>query len=70
MLCWPSKIEVAPRVDADLPVLFGLAMATFGGLPGWSDERVLEVLNSDVISSRARTISLPATSPCTPTKQG
>ena len=44
-----SKIEVAPRVDADLPVLFGLAMATFGGLPGWSDERVLEVLNSDVI---------------------
>jgi ribosomal protein S18 acetylase RimI-like enzyme len=44
-----SKIEIAPRVDADLPVLFGLAMAAFGGLPGWSDERVLEVLNSDVI---------------------
>ena len=22
---------------------------TFGGLPGWSDERVLDVLNSDVI---------------------
>lgn len=44
-----SEIEVAPRVDADLPVLFGLAMAAFGGLPGWSDERVLEVLNSDVI---------------------
>ena len=44
-----SKIEIAPRVDADLPVLFGFAKATFGGLPGWSDERVLEVLNSDVI---------------------
>lgn len=44
-----SKIEIAPRVDADLPVLFGLAKAAFGGLPGWSDERVLAVLNSDVI---------------------
>ncbi len=44
-----SKIEIAPRVEADLPVLFGLAIATFGGLPGWSDERVLDVLNSDVI---------------------
>lgn len=45
----PYQIEIAPRVEADLPVLFGLAMATFGGLPGWSDEGVVEVLNSDVI---------------------
>jgi ribosomal protein S18 acetylase RimI-like enzyme len=44
-----SKIEIAPRVDADLPLLFGLAKGTFGGLPGWSDERVLEVLSRDVI---------------------
>ena len=44
-----SKIEIAPRVDADLPLLFGLAKGTFGGLPGWSDERVLDVLYSDVI---------------------
>ena len=36
-------------MEADLPLLFGLAKGTFGGLPGWSDERVLEVLNSDVI---------------------
>jgi GNAT superfamily N-acetyltransferase len=36
-------------VEADLPLLFGLAKGTFGGLPGWSDERVLDVLNSDVI---------------------
>jgi diamine N-acetyltransferase len=36
-------------VEADLPLLFGLAKGTFGGLPGWSDERVLEVLNSDLI---------------------
>jgi ribosomal protein S18 acetylase RimI-like enzyme len=44
-----SKIEIAPRVEADLPQLFGLAKDTFGGLPGWSDERVLEVLNGDVV---------------------
>jgi ribosomal protein S18 acetylase RimI-like enzyme len=36
-------------VEADLPLLFGLAKGTFGGLPGWSDERVLEVLKGDVI---------------------
>ena len=36
-------------MEADLPLLFGLAKGTFGGLPGWSDERVLEVLNSDVV---------------------
>jgi GNAT superfamily N-acetyltransferase len=36
-------------VEADVPLLFGLAKGTFGGLPSWSDERVLEVLNTDVI---------------------
>jgi ribosomal protein S18 acetylase RimI-like enzyme len=44
-----SKIEIAPRLEADLPQLFGLAKDTFGGLPGWNDERVLEVLNGDVV---------------------
>ena len=44
-----SKIEIAPREDADLPQLFLLAKGTFGGLPGWSDMRVLEVLNGDVV---------------------
>ena len=44
-----SKIEIARRVEEDLPQLFGLAKGTFGGLPGWSDERVLEVLNRDVV---------------------
>jgi GNAT superfamily N-acetyltransferase len=29
--------------------LFGLAKVTFAGMPGWSDERVLEVLEHDVI---------------------
>jgi hypothetical protein len=44
-----SEVEIAPRVEADLPQLFGLASGTFAGLPGWSDERVLEVLERDLI---------------------
>jgi ribosomal protein S18 acetylase RimI-like enzyme len=44
-----SEVEIAPRVEADLPQLFGLAKGTFAGLPGWSDERVLEVLKRSVI---------------------
>ena len=32
-----------------MPQLFAFAKATFAGLPGWSDERVLEVLRRDVI---------------------
>jgi ribosomal protein S18 acetylase RimI-like enzyme len=43
-----STIEIALRTDADLPLLFGLAKAAFVDLPGWSDERVLDVLRSDV----------------------
>src|SRR5689334_1664475 len=43
-----STIEIAPRTDADLPLLFGLAKAAFVDLPGWSDERVLAVLRRDV----------------------
>jgi ribosomal protein S18 acetylase RimI-like enzyme len=44
-----SKLEIAPRLEADLPQLFGLAKGTFAGLPGWSDERVLEVLKRNLI---------------------
>jgi ribosomal protein S18 acetylase RimI-like enzyme len=29
--------------------LFGLAKVTFAGMPGWSDERVLEVFKHDLI---------------------
>jgi ribosomal protein S18 acetylase RimI-like enzyme len=32
-----------------LPQLFALAKLTFAGLPGWSDDRVLEVLRRDVV---------------------
>jgi ribosomal protein S18 acetylase RimI-like enzyme len=44
-----STIEIVPRAEADVPQLFALAKGTFAGLPGWSDERVLEVLRRDVI---------------------
>ena len=44
-----SKVEIAAPVEAELPQLFGLAKATFTGLPGWSDARVLEVLERAVI---------------------
>ena len=44
-----SEVKIAPRLEADLPQLFGLAKGTFAGLPGWSDERALEVLKRDLI---------------------
>jgi len=45
----PSEVQIAPQAEADLPQLFGLAKGTFAGLPGWSDERVLDVLKRDLI---------------------
>ena len=44
-----STIEIAARAEADLPLLFALAKDAFAGLPDWSDERVLEVLRSDLV---------------------
>jgi ribosomal protein S18 acetylase RimI-like enzyme len=44
-----STLEIAPRTDADVPLLFALAKDAFAGLPGWSDEQVHEVLNRDVM---------------------
>ena len=44
-----STVEIAARAEADLPVLFALAKDVFAGLPGWSDERVLEVLRGDLV---------------------
>jgi predicted GNAT family acetyltransferase len=32
-----------------VPLLFGLAKGVFAGLPGWSDQRVLEVLRGDLV---------------------
>jgi ribosomal protein S18 acetylase RimI-like enzyme len=44
-----SNVEIAPRTEADLAQLFALAKDAFGDLAGWSDERVLEVLNRDLV---------------------
>jgi ribosomal protein S18 acetylase RimI-like enzyme len=44
-----TRVEVAPSADTDLGRLYGLAKETFGDFPGWSDERVLDVLRRDVI---------------------
>ena len=45
----PSAIEVVPSVEADLAQLFLLARGAFADLPGWSDERVLEVLRLGIV---------------------
>jgi ribosomal protein S18 acetylase RimI-like enzyme len=42
-------VEIAPRVDADVRQLFGLAKGAFGDLPGWRDRRVIEVLTRDIV---------------------
>ena len=44
-----SMVEIAARAEGDLPLLFALAKDTFAGLPGWSDERVLDVLRGDLV---------------------
>jgi len=44
-----STLEIVPRVESDLPRLFGLASGVFGGLPGWSEQRVIDVLSSDLV---------------------
>src|SRR4029077_9440938 len=40
---------IVPCAESDLPQLFVFASAVFASQPGWSDERVLEVLHGDVI---------------------
>ncbi len=44
-----STLEIVPRQEGDLPRLFGLACSLFGGLPGWSEQRVIEVLSNDLV---------------------
>jgi ribosomal protein S18 acetylase RimI-like enzyme len=44
-----STVEIVPRSETDLPQLFVFASAVFAALPGWSNERVLEVLRGDVV---------------------
>lgn len=44
-----SGVEVAPPSEGELTRLYDLARATFGDVPGWSDRRVLEVLEHDLV---------------------
>ena len=44
-----STVEIVPRSETDLPQLFVFASAVFAALPGWSNERVLEVLRGDMV---------------------
>ncbi len=44
-----STVEIVPQGETDLPRLFGLASGVFAGLPGWSDERAIDVLSEDVV---------------------
>jgi GNAT superfamily N-acetyltransferase len=42
-------MEIAPRTETDLRQLFAVAKSAFKRLPGWSDERILQVLIRDVV---------------------
>jgi ribosomal protein S18 acetylase RimI-like enzyme len=44
-----STVEIGPQAETDLPRLLGLASGVFAGLPGWSEERVIEALRNDVV---------------------
>ena len=44
-----STVEIRPQAETDLPRLLGLASGVFAGLPGWSEERVIEALRNDVV---------------------
>jgi ribosomal protein S18 acetylase RimI-like enzyme len=44
-----DAVVIAPPTEDDLVHLFGLAKGTFADMPGWSDERVREVLQHDVV---------------------
>ena len=50
-----SNVEIALRTEADLARLFALSKDAFGDLVGWSDERVLDVLD---IADSARSLRI------------
>jgi ribosomal protein S18 acetylase RimI-like enzyme len=43
------KAEIRPYRDQDEPLLFGLAQRSFGQLSGWSDQRTLQVLETNSV---------------------
>jgi GNAT superfamily N-acetyltransferase len=42
-------LDIAPRRDEDVRLLFKLAKDAFGAMPGWSDERTIELLAQDTV---------------------
>ncbi len=44
-----QPIDVGNPSARELQGLFGLAKCTFGDAPGWDDQRVLEVLQRDIV---------------------
>ena len=44
-----TELEIAPRRDEEAGILFKLAKDVFGEMPGWADERTLEVLARDTV---------------------
>jgi ribosomal protein S18 acetylase RimI-like enzyme len=44
-----APVEIVPRTEGDLKQLYRLAKGSFGDIPGWSDERVLDVLTRDLV---------------------
>ena len=44
-----TELEIAPRRDEEAGLLFKLAKDVFGEMPGWNDERTLEVLGRDTV---------------------
>jgi ribosomal protein S18 acetylase RimI-like enzyme len=42
-------VDISPGSAGELHVLFALAKRTFGDRPGWSDPRVLEILERDLV---------------------
>jgi ribosomal protein S18 acetylase RimI-like enzyme len=43
------NISISPRVDSDVPECFAYAKTAFEGRPGWSDRRVIDALERDVV---------------------
>jgi ribosomal protein S18 acetylase RimI-like enzyme len=45
----PDVRVSSSATEADVKELYGMARATFGDFPGWSDARVLEVIRRDLV---------------------
>ena len=44
-----ATVEIGEPQAGELSLLFSLARTTFADVPGWSDDRVLEVLEEDLV---------------------